>query len=384
LFEEPLLRYANMPKAAQNLPDARTVHEDRGIVLEVFQCAGCGLVQLNRPPVPYYQKVIRASAISREMTRFRRRQFAGFVKAFSLKDRKVIEVGCGRGEYLTLLRCAGADAFGVEQSAASARACAQQDLRVDRGFVRDGGPLLRHAPFQAFLILNFLEHLPDPGSTLRGIGRNLTAGAVGLVEVPNFDRVLRRHLFSTFIGDHLSYFTKDTLQTALRINGFEVLRCAAVWHDSILSAMVRKHERVDPSPFNARQEQLTRNITRHLDRLGGQRVAVWGAGHQALTVMALANLAGRIRYVVDSAAFKQGRFTPATHLRIVAPEHLDSEPVDAILVMADAYSGEVVRQIRGKYGDRIRIAIVREEGVERIGPPGTGRGRPPKPGRSRR
>ena len=50
-------------------------------------------------------------------------------------------------------------------------------------------------------------------------------------------------------------------------------------------------------------------------------VAVWGASHQALTLLALAR-ATNVAYVVDSAPFKQGRLTPATHLRVVAPAHL--------------------------------------------------------------
>ncbi len=52
LFRGPLLRYENMPKAAQNFPAAADLADETGLDLEVCQCMGCGLVQLSGEPVP--------------------------------------------------------------------------------------------------------------------------------------------------------------------------------------------------------------------------------------------------------------------------------------------------------------------------------------------
>ena len=90
-FAEPLLTYENMPRAAQFLPDASTILNDRGISLEVFQCSGCGLVQLNNTPVPYFREVIRAAAISEEMKTFRERQFTDFTQRFSLSGKRLLK-----------------------------------------------------------------------------------------------------------------------------------------------------------------------------------------------------------------------------------------------------------------------------------------------------
>jgi len=84
----------------------------------------------------------------------------------------------------------------------------------------------------------------------------------------------------------------------------------------------------------------------------------------ALAIISLINLADKIKYVVDSAPFKQGKYTPATHLPIVAPDTLISDPVDAVIVMAAGYSDEVVRIIRQKFDRNINIAILRDFGLE--------------------
>ena len=82
--------------------------------------------------------------------------------------------------------------------------------------------------------------------------------------------------------------------------------------------------------------------------------------------MSLFELGDKIKYVVDSAPFKQGKFTPVTHIPIVPPEKLNTEPVDAIMVMAGSYSNEVVKTIREKYNKEIKISILRDFGLEII------------------
>ncbi len=365
-FKEPLLRYENMPKSAQFLPDTKSLKSDQGVDLGIYQCCGCGLVQLNSRPVPYYRQVIRAVGVSGEMKDFRSRQFSSFLRRFSLKKKKVIEIGCGSGEYLSIMKQSGADAYGLEYSDKSVERCVRMDLKVSQGFIQRGTGKIKHAPFNAFFILNFLEHLPDPNSTLSGIYNNLTDGGVGIVEVPNLDMILREKLFSEFMRDHLLYFTKETLSTTLRLNGFEIIDCNETWHDYIISTVVKKRGKLDITPFYKHQERLKKEIEKYIGRFKDRGVAIWGAGHQALAIISLMNLSGKIKYVIDSAAFKQGKYAPATHLRIVAPETLAKEPVDAVIIMAASYSDEVSRVLGDKFSrnTNLNISILRGNALE--------------------
>ncbi len=363
-FEAPLLRYRNMPRAAQFLPDKDALLGDKGVDLEVYQCSGCGLVQLNSDPVPYYKEVIRAAGFSEEMKNFRKKQFAGFVQKYSLKKKKVIEIGCGRGEYLSIMQQFDVEAYGLEYSQASVAHCLKNGLKVSKGFLKSSTARLKYGPFDAFFILNFLEHLPDPNSILGGIYNNLTNEAIGLIEVPNFDMILRNRLFSEFMSDHLFYFTKETLNRTLEWNGFEIIDCKQVWHEYIIYLVVKKREKLDFSNFYKHEAQLKNEIKRYIRRFKDKKVAIWGAGHQALAIISLMNLSGKIRYVVDSATFKQSKFTLATHIPIVSPETLSKDRVDAVIVMAASYSDEIARIIRQKFDRNIDIAILRDSGLE--------------------
>jgi hypothetical protein len=95
-----------------------------------------------------------------------------------------------------------------------------------------------------------------------------------------------------------------------------------------------------------------------------KNVAIWGAGHQAFAIMSIMQLGGRIKYIVDSATFKQGKFSPASHIPILPPDTLISDPVDAVIIMTGSYSDEVKKIVKEKYPN-IKTSILRDNGLER-------------------
>ena len=218
------------------------------------------------------------------------------------------------------------------------------------------------APFDAFFLLMFLEHMPDPVASLRFIASQLTPEAVGLIEVPSFDMMVRNRLFSEFIADHLFYFSANTLARTLSMHGFEVISLRETRDGYVLSAEVRKRAPTDLSGFLADQQKVTGEIREFVSGFPKGKVAVWGGGHQALAILALSGIADSIRYVVDSAPFKQGKLTPATHLPVVPPEALKEDPVDAVMVMAGGYSREVAGILQQDYGKILCIGILEEKG----------------------
>jgi len=365
-FEKPILQLKNMPKSAQNFPDENSLSEDEGADLDVYQCSGCGLVQLNCEPVSYYKEVIRASAFSGEMREFRIKQFDEFVKEFSLEHKKVIEIGCGKGEYLALMKQSGANAYGTEYSPESSLHCVGEGLNVESIYIEDENCDLHDAPFDAFFIMNFFEHLPEPNTVLRGVYNNLSDDGIGLVEVPNFNMILEKNLFSEFIADHLFYFTKKTLTSTLERNGFEIIDCKEIWHDYIISATIRKRKKIDISRFDDHQMKIKREINDYIYSFDQRPVAVWGAGHQSLAVLSLTEVSNRVCYVVDDALFKQGKYTPATHVPIVSSDMITEQPPAAIIVMAASYSDEVSKKVLENFDENIGLSILRDDGLEII------------------
>ena len=364
LSASPLLGYENSPRSAQGFLDAIEDLDD-SVNLEIFQCVYCGLVQHNLAPVPYYKEVIRAVAFSSEMGKFRIDQLRNWVKENNLENKKILEVGCGRGEYIDLLISAGATKVsGIEYAQQSVVTAREKCPQIYQGYLDSDFELPGDFEFDAFTIFSFLEHWPNPNQGLRLIHSVLNEGGVGLVEVPNFELILNKGLYSEFTTDHIFYFDRKSFTFLLEKNGFEVVSIESVWYDYILSAKVRKRPLLDVKNFLNIQSRIKSQLTEFISQHGAGEVAIWGAGHQALAVIAMAKVANQVKYIVDSAPFKQGKFTPATHLPIVSPEHLNTKPPKAIIVMAAGYSNEVVRILLSNYPHIKHIAVLREDQLE--------------------
>lgn len=365
LPQRPLLEYSDMPASAQGFLAREELDGDQGRALSVYQCPWCGLAQISGKPVPYYRQVIRASGVSEEMREFRREQFGEWVMRFGLEGKRVLEVGCGHGEYLEIMAEQPVAAYGMEYGKDAASFAKSRGYAVFRGYPDEWGGESPKEPFDGFFCLNFLEHSPDPGRFLRGIHGHLAESAAGLVEVPNFDMILRKKLFSEFISDHLLYFTADTLRRALESNGFEVLGITEIWHDYILSAVVRKRESLSMAPLVEQKGRIEEQLRQYAYpiRAKGGKLAVWGAGHQALAILAMTGIYEEVSCVIDSAPFKQGRYTPSTHLMVCAPQVLDSGEISDVLVIAGGFSDEVAGILRRDY-PHVRGAILRDDGVK--------------------
>ena len=428
----PLMTLDDMPASAQNIPAASELAEDHPLSLTLCQCPSCGLVQFDTEPVDYYRDVIRAGGGTRTMTRLRHEEYARLLTAMQeqhIRGRRIVEVGCGRGEFLRMWQNLAEDPEGaaalardqardplsgqpnaaplhlvgiehkpalVEEANAFAATSADAETpvtetavaaqtasaapapayRVYEGFAT-GDVRYPEGPFDAFVQFNFLEHQPDPCDMLRNIGRNLKPQALGLITVPSFEYILRYNGYYELLRDHIANYTEFTLQKLLQDCGFELLSMDIVNRDTI-EAIVRKADPdelselhysgrlIDVSALRDSYDRLSASVNAHIDHLSESHrtMAIWGASHQGFTLAATTKLGGRVEYIIDSAPFKQGRFSPASHIPIVAPDYAVAHPVDEILIVAPGYTDEIAGIIRDRFDENVRILVLRTDRIE--------------------
>ena len=404
----PLMTLDDMPASAQNIPAASELAEDHPLSLTLCQCPSCGLVQFDTEPVDYYRDVIRAGGGTRTMTRLRHEEYARLLTAMQehhIHGRRIVEVGCGRGEFLrmwqnlaedpegaaALARDQARDPLSGQPNAAplhlvglehkpslveEANAVADKKYRVYEGFAT-GDVRYPEGPFDAFVQFNFLEHQPDPCDMLRNIGRNLKPQALGLITVPSFEYILRYNGYYELLRDHIANYTEFTLQKLLQDCGFELLSMDLVNRDTI-EAIVRKADPdelselhysgrlIDVSALRDSYDRLSASVNAHIDHLSESHrtMAIWGASHQGFTLAATTKLSGRVEYIIDSAPFKQGRFSPASHIPIVAPDYAVAHPVVEILIVAPGYTDELAGIIRVRFDENVRILVLRTDRIE--------------------
>ena len=91
---------------------------------------------------------------------------------------------------------------------------------------------------------------------------------------------------------------------------------------------------------------------------------MWGASHQGLTILSSMGLAKHVQYVIDSAPFKQGKYTTGSHIPIVSVKHFHEDPVQAILIIAPGYTDEIASVIRNTLSKTILIYALRSNHLE--------------------
>jgi 2-polyprenyl-3-methyl-5-hydroxy-6-metoxy-1,4-benzoquinol methylase len=138
---------------------------------------------------------------------------------------KILDIGCGRGNLLNILKQMGCDCYGIER----------REFPIDDGFenihiYKDRLESISFSEgfFDAVIIWHVLEHMDDPMLTIRETARILRTGGMLAVAVPNFGsfqaRVFRESWFHLDLPRHAHHFAKDVLLECLRDNGFDIIR----------------------------------------------------------------------------------------------------------------------------------------------------------------
>lgn len=140
---------------------------------------------------------------------------------------RALDIGCDTGLLLDALRELGYRTEGIERSPAGAQAQAAGhevhalDIEVTE---------LGLGRFELITLTHVLEHLREPVRGLVWLRRHLAPGGLGVIEVPNWNDLLRplwgRRFRPLELGDHVSFFERATLAAALDRAGLETV---ALW-----------------------------------------------------------------------------------------------------------------------------------------------------------
>ncbi len=139
--------------------------------------------------------------------------------ALPSQGERLLELGCGAGNFLKLCTEVGVDAYGIEPSQGYAGYAIRQGLPVEVGsFPERSGP---YPSYHAIALFHVLEHLPDPRESLQQIRDRLEPGGRLFVEVPELSRALGwRFSERYFHAPHLVDYTDHSLRRLLLEAGF--------------------------------------------------------------------------------------------------------------------------------------------------------------------
>jgi SAM-dependent methyltransferase len=202
----------------------------------LMQCKGCGLVRLSPRPMPrevagfyakdYWYAGGRMQELYRRMVLL---DHVGFAKKALPRGSTgpILDVGCGGGLFLRMMKDRGYEVLGLDFSAEAARlAWEQNGVRVLVGEL----PSAKVEPASCALITMYhvVEHLLDPGAYLCAAGRLLRPDGRLIVQVPDRDcweaALLGPNWTGLDVPRHIHVFRSSDLRRLLESCGYTIVR----------------------------------------------------------------------------------------------------------------------------------------------------------------
>ncbi|HWI73011.1 MAG TPA: class I SAM-dependent methyltransferase [Baekduia sp.] len=363
--------------------------EEFSAPLSVAVCRSCWTAQTRHDVdvSDYYRDYNYSVAASGFAQRFMARLAEETLARYGFGDgARVLEVGSGDGAQLAHFLQRGARVLGFEPSAdlcAASRAAgvdvAQMLFAAD---TIDAIPA-QLRPADVVVLTYTFDHLPEPLPFLEAVRTVLDpARGVLVIEVHDLEQIMARRETCLFEHEHSIYLTSHSFRALLERAGFtllttELLPEAERRGNSLLvvAAPSGTEHAADPLPalsrdfgawetyagFGAEVESghaALRDWVR-ARRAAGERVAGWGAGGRGVMTLAYTGLGpDDVAYLVDRNPHAHGYLAPGTHVPVVAPEHLDAEPVDHLIVFSYGYFDEIAAQVRDELGSDPQLVSV--------------------------
>ncbi|MFQ6392871.1 methyltransferase domain-containing protein [Nocardia sp. KC 131] len=287
----------------------------------------------------------------------------------------VVEAASNDGYLLQHAVAAGIRCLGIEPSVNVGAAARLAGVPTETAFLDEETAAkirAQHGPANLVVANNVYAHVPDLRGFTRGLRELLAEDGWLSIEVHHALNLMRLGQFDTIYHEHFQYYTVLSAQRALASAGLtvvdvellathggsirlwarpeavagapsermiEVLRTeqAAGLHD------VEGYRDLQPRADAVRQELLRFLLEQ---RAAGKRVVGYGAPGKGNTLLNYCGIrSDLLNYTVDRNPYKHGKFTPGTRIAIHAPERIDADRPDVVLVLPWNLEAEITAQL---------------------------------------
>lgn len=305
-------------------------------------------------------------AYSNTFYNFHRNLAEDLIDRFDLHNKSIIEIGCGQGEFLSLLCELGGNA-GLGFDPAYIEHHSDYKTDVELKFIKDyySERYAYHEP--DFIVCKMtLEHIPNPKEFVQMVRRSIgnRKDTIVFVQVPDVTRILREIAFWDIYYEHCSYFSPESLKSLFQRCGFEIIELRREYDNQYLMIEAKPDNSNVKSPINKNVDLesikqdvdlFSRNFRDSLEgwrkkikkMIGNdQRLVIWGAGSKGVAFLTTLGIEHEIKYAVDINPRKHDTFMVGSGQKIVSPQFLKSYQPDFILVMNPIYTDEIFEELQ--------------------------------------
>jgi SAM-dependent methyltransferase len=336
--------------------------------LKLGFCDACGFLgntAYDASLQEYCQDCEESQHVSPTFNKFAHELAQRWIDRYNLRGKTIIEIGCGKGEFLALMcelgNCRG---IGIDPSYQPSRTPPKVAERMK--FINDLYSE-KYTSIEADCIMcrHTLEHIGqtrDFASMIRrAIGKR--KDMLILFELPDVTRVLKESAFWDVYYEHCSYFSPGSLARLFRGAGFELLELGRDYGDQYLLLAGKpvtdstKPELPLENDLNEMRHlagQFKQNVRSSISgwrefilsaKAQGKKVVLWSALSKAVAFLTTTKVGDAIEFAVDINPQRQGRFLPVTGQQIMSPNFLADYRPNFVILMNPIYVPEVQAEL---------------------------------------
>jgi len=331
-------------------------------------CSSCGFitnVAFDSGLHEYSSRYEETQGFSPRFQVFLRDLAERLIDRYDLREKDILEIGCGKGEFLVLLcELGGNRGTGIDPSYINERTDSEAASRIN--FITDFySEKYAHLTGDFICCRHTLEHIQPTHKFLSMVRRSIgnRVDTIVFFEVPDVSRVLKDEAFWDIYYEHCSYFSLGSLARLFRSCGFDVLDLRKDFDDQYLLIAARPCNGSPSSSLEQEDdlEELASDVNHfrgnyqvrieqwksNLQNFGyrRQRAVIWGSGSKAVAYLTTLGIRDQIEYVVDINPYKHGMYLAGTGHKIVPPKFLKDYQPDVVIAMNPIYCDEIRRDL---------------------------------------
>lgn len=315
-----------------------------GVDISLYGCPVCDHFQIpDVNPEAYYEDYVMTVSHSPKIQRLQAEQ-AKMLSVLAANHDHFVEIGCGDGAFLACAAGYFRNAKGIEPSRPYCELARKRNLDVVNDYLTEN--LRFDLSFDAFAARQVFEHLPNPRQLLDIIYGLMAVGSVGLIEVPNAQKMIGENRYFDLFSDHLNYFTPLSLCTLARECGFQTVMLQESFNGDYLEIYLRKKDNVITMEAKRESDLVFLRDT----SVRYRRVSAWGAGSKAQAILTALGDELLLRHFFDTDHHKLGRYVVNCSTPISLPDRDTVRDNDLIVIFAASYQDEIIRSLRDDLG----------------------------------
>jgi SAM-dependent methyltransferase len=353
-----------------NIPDREKALQFQTGNMALGFCNECGFISntvFDPELMGYSPDCEESQAFSATFSTFARNMAKEIVQKYGLYDKDILEIGCGKGDFLALL-CEQGNNRGIGFDPAYVEREYQLEREVEIRFITEyfSG---KHFDYPADFICcrMTLEHIFETEKFVQLVRKYIgnRTDRIVFFQVPDITRALKACSFEDFYYEHCSYFSPISLSTLFEKCGFSIIDLKVEYNGQYIT-LVAKGSPDGPAQSislsrESSLEALKGHITKYKEcypkvmefwknelkeiKKDQKRAVIWGSSSKGVSFLTTLNISDEIGYVVDINPYRQGNYMPGTGHMIVGPEFLKDYRPDIVIIMNAIYFDEISKNL---------------------------------------